>query len=272
MAFKFCDSMLNDYISSGYIVFRGIVPPSLLRDLRAQAEKARQLAHELNGPQTQRIQPLAKYGDRLDLKPFHDYNELPELKNACERLLGPGYTHGHIGIVGLLVEPLNRPTTCGWHRDAVVEVPLEAQDEGLKATLSEVLTDLRYFNQINCAIYADSCTWFVPGSHLRMVDLPGERQSTGQLPQAQIDAMSSVEAERFLLEHCRQFPGAVQVHLGPGDFLLYRNLAWHNGNYIPYQPRATIHDILQYEPDQSWIAKWGQAKKEAVARLNDRSK
>ena len=33
-------------------------------------------------------------------------------------------------------------------------------------------------------------------------------------------------------------PGAVQVYLGPGDFMVYRNLAWHCGLYLPYQPRG----------------------------------
>ena len=58
MAFQFQDSMVNEYLSQGYLILRGIVPPSLLTDLRREAEKARDLAHKLNGPQTQSIQPL----------------------------------------------------------------------------------------------------------------------------------------------------------------------------------------------------------------------
>ena len=81
--------------------------------------------------------------------------------------------------MGLLVEPLEHPWHIGWHRDGVVEVPPEARDETVNAKLAEVWHDLRHFNQVNCAIYADSCTWFVPGSHLRQWDLPGEAQSTG---------------------------------------------------------------------------------------------
>ena len=65
--------MLDEYLTRGHLVFRGIVPPSLLADLRRQADIARDLAHELNGPQTQRIQPLDQYGDKIDLQPFHDY-------------------------------------------------------------------------------------------------------------------------------------------------------------------------------------------------------
>ena len=123
MAFQFQDAMVNEYLSEGYLIFRGIVPPSLLSDLRREAEKARDLAHKLNGPQTQRIQPLSNYGDELDLKPFYDYTELPELRDAIEKLLGANYTHGHVDIMGLLVEPLEYPWHVGWHRDGVVEVP-----------------------------------------------------------------------------------------------------------------------------------------------------
>ena len=71
MAFQFQDYMVNEYLSQGYLVFREIVPPPLLTDLRREAEKARHLAHKLNGAQTQRIQPLSNYGDDLDLKPFY---------------------------------------------------------------------------------------------------------------------------------------------------------------------------------------------------------
>ena len=266
MAFHFCDSMVNDYLTRGYLVFRGIVPPSLLRDLRVEADKARALAHELNGPQTQRIQPLSEYGDSLNLKPFQDYTELTELRDAIERLLGDGYTHGHVEIMGILVEPLERPWNCGWHRDGVVEVPPEAYDEIVRSKLAEVWHDLHYFNQVNCAIYAESCTWFVPGSHLRQSDMPGERQTVGDpMLKGPLEGLSNTEAERFYLEHCEQFPGAVQMHLGPGDFMVYRNLAWHNGNYVTYQPRATIHDVVRYERGGGWS--WVQTKKEAVERV-----
>lgn len=270
MAFEFHDSMVNDYLSQGYLIFRGIVPPSLLSDLRVEADKARHLAHKLNGPQTQRIQPLEKYGDDLNLKPFQDYTELPELRDAIGRLLGSDYSHGQLNIMGLLVEPLERPWTCGWHRDGVVEVPPDAYDETVRAKLAETWHNLRTFNQVNCAIYADSCTWFVPGSHLRQRDLPGERQTTGDpMLRRPPDDMSNVEAERFYDEHCRQFPGAVQVHLAAGDFMVYRNLAWHTGNYITYQPRATIHDIVRSLITSGWRG-WEDTKREAIQRRKER--
>lgn len=267
MEHVFRESMVDEYLTRGYLVFEGIVPPALLRDLRAQADVARDLGHRLNGPQAQRIQPLDRYGDDLDLQPFRDYVELEALRLAVEKLLGPGYTHGHLHIMGLLIEPKGHPWHCGWHRDGVVEVPPEARDGRVNAVLDEIWHDLRFFNQVNCALYADSCTWFVPGSHLRSFDLPGERQSTGQDEMRQPPAgMSHVEAERYYIDHCRAMPRSVQVHLRPGDFMIYRNLAWHTGLYMPSQPRATIHDIVSHEDRADWGERWGQAKKRAIER------
>jgi hypothetical protein len=262
-------SDINHYLSQGYLVFRGIIPPALLNDLRRQADIARDLGHEINGPQTQRIQPLDRYGDRLDLQPFRDYVELPALREAVDNLLGPGYTHGHLDIMGLLIEPQDHPWHCGWHRDGVVEVPPAGRTPEVRATMDELWHDLRTFNQVNCALYADSCTWFVPGSHLRSFDLPGETQSTGDPAMSKApEELSAAEAERFYLAHCQNMPGAVQVHLNAGDFMIYRNQGWHTGFYLPYQPRATIHDIIGH-PDRDIVTKrWRQAQQEAREALS----
>ncbi len=257
---------IDRYLTQGYRIFRGIIPPTLLRDLRRQADLARALAHELNGPQTQRIQPLEQYEDRIDLQPFRDYVNLPALHDAIEELLGPGYTHAHLHIMGLLVEPAEHPWHCGWHRDGVVEVPPEARTPELAAEMNEFWHDLRVFNQVNCALYADACTWFVPGSHLRSFDVSGEVQSAGmeamQTPPA---GLSDVEAERFYLQHCLDMPGAIQIHLNAGDFLLYRNLAWHTGLYLSYQPRATIHDIVSHPKGSEITARWREVQQQARA-------
>ncbi len=268
MSFKFEPTMVEQYLEHGYLVFQRIIPPSLLRDLRRQADHARVLAHRLNGPQTQRIQPLDKYAEDLDLTPFQDYAELPALKEAVDQLLGPGYTHAHLDIMGLLVEPAERPWHCGWHRDGVVEVPPEARDETVTSFMADIWHDLRFYNQVNCAIYADSCTWFVPGSHKRQDDLPGEVQSTGIAGLRNPDGqLADEEVEQDLFEHCRDMPGAVPVHLGPGDFMIYRNLGWHTGLYLPYQPRATIHDVVSHPDIHEFREVWRRVKSDAIGRV-----
>jgi hypothetical protein len=268
MAFRFHESMCDQYLTQGYMIFRGIVPVSLLSDLRREADRARALAHDVNGAQTQRIQPLLKFADRINIQPFEDYCQLPALHNAVTRLLGPHYSPGQTRIMGLLVEPLNHPWTCGWHRDGVVELRPEVRDDKVRAKLHEMWYDLRVFNQVNCAIYSDTCTWFVPGSHLRQYDLPGEVESTyDEAFKKRLTKLSYVAAERALMDHGRNFPGAIQVHLHAGDYMIYRNHGWHNGIYLPYQPRATIHDTVLYSGDKHDHKYW-ETKKEAQARYD----
>ena len=268
MAFKFCDAMIDQYLTQGYLNMRGIVPPSLLGDLRRQADIARNLAHALNGPQTQRLQPLDQYSDKIEVQPFLDYIELAALREAITRLLGQGYTHGHLHIMGLLVEPRDHPWHCGWHRDGVVEVPPEGRDEVVNSFMNQVWYDLRIYNQVNCALYQDSCTWFVPGSHLRQKDLPGEMQSTGDPGLRNMpDDWTNEKMEQHVFTHCRNMPGVIPVHLEPGDYMIYRNLGWHCGVYLPYQPRATIHDVVSHDATIPWREEWSKVKKAAVARM-----
>ena len=271
MAFVFQETMIDQYWREGYLIFRRILPPSLLTDLRRQADKARDLAHRLNGPQTQRLQPLDRYGDDIDLQPFRDYAELDTLKDTVDRLLGPGFTHAHLDVMGILVEPVERPWHCGWHRDGVVEVPAEARDAEVEAFMAGIWHDKRFYNQVNCALYADSCTWFVPGSHLRQRDMPGEHQSAGiaWLRNPPEDWIAE-EAEQRYFEHCQAMPSAVPVHLGPGDFLIYRNLGWHTGLYLPYQPRATIHDVISHPDITEFRVEWRAVKEAALDRMKAR--
>ena len=269
--FEFEDRMVNQYWSNGYIVLRQILPGSLLKDLRVAADQARALAYKLNGPQTQRIQPLVNYADDLDLQAFYDYCELPELVDAIHQLMGPEYRHHNIERMGLLVDPDGHSWNQGWHRDAVVEVPHAVQtDAEFQATLDGAWHDRRLFNQVNCAIYNDSCTWYVPGSHARRRDLPGELQSIGfpSLPQW-ADYATEAEFEQACYQHCASFPGAQQMHLIAGDFMLYRSHGWHCGNYLCYQPRATIHDGCVYTEGEfvtEYRKRWAQVKERAVAR------
>lgn len=258
MPFEFRDSMVNEYWSLGYVIFRRILPGSLLRDLRVEADKARALAHELHGPQAQRLQPIAKYSDRINYKPFRDYAELPELHASINRLLGPtsdGATVYHSyrerDVLGLLVEPIERPRHHGWHRDWVSDVALDEQrmPERLRKE-AWVFENKVEMNQVNCAIYPDPCLWYVPGSHARRIDLPGERQGSCYIKEKNpFDLMegSHAELERAYLEACYDFPGAVRVYLDPGDFMVYRNLGWHTGVYTTYTPRATIHDGVGFK-------------------------
>ncbi|MCJ8329499.1 MAG: hypothetical protein MJH11_05860 [Lentisphaeria bacterium] len=266
MAFEFNESW-DEHWERGYTIFKGIVPGSLLTDLRIEADKARALAHEINGSQSHRIQPIDKYDQQINQKPFQDYCELPELHTAVEKLLGPDYTHGHRNIMGILVEPLDHTWNQGWHRDGMVEIPVAAQsDPEVIACQKERTQDRRGYNQINCAIYRDATLWVVPGSHSRMENLEGEIQTcyTDALPTIK-DGQSDVEFERECLAHCQSFPGAQQIVLEPGDFMIYRSNAWHCAHIVKYQPRATIHDSCHYHGKTDWQYHWPDVKKRVKA-------
>ena len=132
--------------------------------------------------------------------------------------------------MGVLFEPAGSPWCTHWHRDWRDNIP------GLElARWDEHFADDRYFNQVNCALYADSCTWVVPGSHLRR-DLPCEAARFPERPIAapDLEGQSAAERELSCREYARSMPGARQLFLDAGDFCLYRNTLWHLGSYVPY--------------------------------------
>ncbi len=236
MPFTFTDQHIEAYHTQGYTVFRRILPPTLIRDLRRVTDEARKMARKKSGGQVQRLQPVSQY--ELDQQPFIDYGELPELVDAITRVLTPRHSHGNRDLFGVLLEPRDTPWCTNWHRDwrdNAAGLPLELWDE--------VFSDIDYFNQINCALYDDASTWMVPGSHLRR-DLEREIILFPDRPikGPDLDGKSSEECEATCLAYAESMPAGVQVHLNAGDFALYRNTLWHLGNYVPYKKRATIHD------------------------------
>ncbi len=258
MSFTFSDQHIDDYRTLGYTVFSQILPPTLIADLRRSAAQARDIARRENSPQAQRLQPVGKYD--IEQQPFIDYAELAPLKDAIHRLLSPAHNHGNRDIFGILLEPADEPYCTQWHRDWRDNAP------GLDLSKwHEYFLDDRYFNQINCALYGDSCTWVVPGSHLRR-DLPREIERFPERPIAgpSLAGLSSAEREHTCLDYVRSMPGAVQLHLEAGDFCLYRNTLWHLGNYVPYRQRATLHDAAETPEFAVWR---DAARADAQARI-----
>lgn len=253
MAFKFSEAHVANYLAEGYTIFRGIVPGSLIRDLRKVALKGRELAREVRGAQAQRIQPVGDYD--LDPRPFKDYAELPELLDALRRVVGPSAWHGDPTMLGILVEPADAPWCTSWHRDVTGSTPgIDAEE------LERLRANPLYFNQVNCALYDDTSTWYVPGSHLR-ADVPGETAHVDTCPTlewqgALPDGVLAEEQEQRCLAYCREMPRAICLDLGAGDFGLYRPLGWHLGNYVPYRIRATLHDAVFTPEAKAWYATW----------------
>ncbi len=232
------------YRAQGWIVFRQAVPASLIADLRRSAGQARELARRLDGPQTQRLQTVGRHAE-VDAGPLKDFTELPELNAALQALLSPRHYLSPPAAMAFLFEPAERCWATEWHRDWRDHMSA-AQFEGVFAGDWEATaTDLNLFNQINCALYEDTSTWYVPGTHARLQDTPAEVAAAKAADRAAVENTAGTRSEAaqevFLRDYCEGMPGAVQLTLQAGDIALYRSIGWHIGSYVPYRKRATLH-------------------------------
>jgi len=247
MGFTFSDRHIDDYYSRGVTVFRGILPATLLDELRAVTDQARELAREKSGPQAQRLQPVGAFD--IDQKPFEEYAALPELRDAITRVLGVDtFRFGNTALMGVLLEPAELPWCTNWHRDWRDHNPGFSIEEW-----NDIFLDIEFMNQINCALYEDTSTWVVPGSHLRQnLERELERFPERPVPGPDLEGKSSGEREYLCREYCLSLPGAEQLTLNAGDFALYRASMWHLGNYVPYRKRATLHDAVLTPRSAAW--------------------
>ena len=113
--------------------------------------------------------------------------------------------------------------------------------------------DPHWFNQINCPLYEDNCTWYVPGSHLRD-DLPDEIDAAGA-PLPPEDEPCETR-ERTCLEYTQAMPRSERLYMDAGDFALYHPNGWHLGNYLPGRRRVTIHDFAPTPRLLDWYDRW----------------
>lgn len=245
MSFKFTTRHIQDYHERGYTVFRDIIPAPLLSQLRREADKGRPLARIASGPNAQRLQPLVNYPE-IDMAPFRELALLPGLVSAINSIFEVYYGHAvdttaDLAYMGVLYEPENSPRCMRWHRD------FRDLHAGINVDKwREKMHDIRFFNQTNVALYRDSCLWAVPGSHLRL-DTPDEIRRFPLRPVEPPPNTNNTNAESAEYEYKKyvmSMPGAEQIHLDAGDYLLYRNSLWHTGFYLPYQKRATIHGTI----------------------------
>ena len=262
MAYELKEEDIARYYKDGYIVFRRIIPASLVRDLRVEADKGTILARNKRGPQTQRLQPVQAYAGELNMKPFQDYKELPDLNDAIHKLLTPNHYHGVADVLGILIEPANVAWCTSWHRDITLKTSRLSESE-----FYDLLLDWNSMNQINAPLYDDNCTWFVPGTHVRMKDLPSEHAAAVRdmelgvgWPNVAVEAENPVQREYNCFAYCQGMPGAVQLQLQAGDFALYRPAGLHLGCYLPYQRRATLHDILFTPQLETWWRAWAKGE------------
>ena len=244
MGFAFGEHHIDEYHTQGFTVFRDVIAPPLLAELRRQADIGRPIARRVGGGNAQRLQPLVKHPE-IDMTPFDELDRLPVLDRALRDLFaGQPDMATELSLarewVGILYEPGESPYCMPWHRDYRDLHP------GVDLRKWQTLVhDLRMFNQTNVALYDDGCLWAVPGSHLRR-DTPQEirRFPDRPIPHPNVARLDPEQAELVCRAYVQSMPGAVQIRLNAGDFMLYRNTIWHTGNYVPYIKRATIHGAL----------------------------
>ena len=249
MTFKFSENHIVEFQTQGYTVFKGIIPTSLIRDLRKASDRAREIAREEKGAQVQRLQPVASYD--IDQQPFIDFGELPDLVGAVAGVLTPDHRPSSPETLGILLEPADNPYCTMWHRDGRDRKGTDI------SKWREVALNINHYSQTNCPLYADGSLWYVPGSHLRVDDLQRESDLFPLERERQMIVFpdkSVEERERLSLEYTRSMPGAIQLHLKAGDYALYRSVAWHLGNYVPYIKRATLHDVVDTREFAEWRA------------------
>ncbi len=246
MKFEVTEETIQKYRDEGYHIFPQVIPASLLKDLRRESTKARELAYRDNGPQAQRITFLRDYAEELDLKPYQDFSEIDGLNEAVQALTSPNHRVKPAPDSTLLFSPRTRPWSTEWHRDwrdHVLED--EFQREVGDDRWLEIVNDPDFFNQVNCPLYEDTSTWYVPGSYRRVHNTDEEmavfRSTTQEELRDEDNVKTDEELELSCLNYCQSMPGSVQLVLNPGDFCIYRNTGWHLGNYVPYRDRMTLH-------------------------------
>jgi hypothetical protein len=247
MAFEFSEKHIDEFQNDGITVFRGILPPSLISDLRRVCDEGAAIVRAQRSGQVQRFQPVSAYN--IDQQPFVDYAELPALRDALARVAGPQCIYGDRDCLGVLIEPQDIPYRIAWHRDA--------RDDFDEAEWEYWMKQPSFGNQVNCALYEDSCTWYVPGSHKRG-DTEDERRAEegSRRPQTNENDPTHAEMERICLENCARMPGAVRLYLDAGDFALYSACGWHTGNYTTYKIRRTLHEgVLDPVLMERWSAR-----------------
>jgi len=233
------------YREEGYHIIPQIIPASLLKDLRCESAKAQEIARRLDGPQAQRLSVLQDYSDELNMKVFQDFDEIEGLVQAIQDLLTTDHFLQPTAEATILFGPKDRPWSTECHRDFRDHIEEEPWNEHLANDWEKIANNFNYWNQVNCPLYEDNSTWYVPRSFQRTHNTIEENElyafSTQELLLDEANEQTDEALELYCLNYCQAMPDAVQLVLNPGDFCIYRNVAWHIGNYVPYRKRMTIH-------------------------------
>lgn len=236
---------MEEYRRDGFTVFRNLVPEPLVTRLLAQSHIARELVRarriDMDQPDEDRLQPVWAYDDHLDLEPFTDFVNAPELKRAARLLLSRRHVAG--AFLGLLVEPNAGVDCLSWHRD-VRALWINGFDE---VEFQRRSANPRLLSQHSVPLLPDSSFWIVPGSANRG-DTEHERSAARELASICRKAKENgawTQDSEALQVLAAKMPGSVRVMLEPGDVMFYRAGSWHLSIKSADVPRATLIDRFQ---------------------------
>jgi hypothetical protein len=236
------ESHRKEYHDIGLTILRDAIPRDLLEILREHGKAAREVARGHEGAQARELQPIWDYPE-VDPQPFQAFLALERLSEAVQHLLSADHTPA---VLGVLIEPAERPVCTEWHRDWLYHASVD------RNRFWDCAQDLKMFGIMTAALYDDHCFWFVPGSHNRP-DTQAELEAAHAVNPAHLRGDGpEVDAELSTLHYARRMPGAVQVHLMASDIMLWRQSAWHLGRYLPYAPRLSLTDAFLGPGDRAW--------------------
>ena len=220
------EGMRQQYFAQGYYVLRHALSVPQVERARDAVRHLAERAAAPGGPELPWINRDRRLPDRLSglLRP--DYFE-PAFAEHLEDSLVIATIEGllkrtvRLSLFGMLAGGEGRPYVQGWHRDAG-EVENDAQ-------LAQDLARLHQAMQLNLPLYPDHFLQLVPGSHRR-------RGTT--------DERAAVADGR-----AHPMPGAITLHLNPGDCVFYWPQVYHRGFNPEGHRRWTFHHAF-------WAADW----------------
>ena len=174
MAFGFSDEDNEQYEREGYVIFREIVPASLMNDIRNAIEPVEEfIAHNARvdsragkreKPDMRRYGPLSEYEHLMpSLKPIQDFCELPALLDAVQRITSPECNYGTPETLEVLRSPAAIFSTA-WHRD-FLRTPGESGAPTYQELFDDMAKEPTWFHQFNCPLYRELSLWYVPGTY-----------------------------------------------------------------------------------------------------------
>jgi len=267
MAFRVTDQHIVDYFHHGYAVFRGVIEPTLLEELRRAGDEVEKLSYGKYSVKVSRSPSIGRVWEDLSprsRKAFTDYGEYAPLRDAIHAVLSPQHMHTRLVNLAIFLTEKDGPVVQDWHRDMAENYPGVDNERFALEKLDPLL-----FTQYNCALYTDACLWYVPGSAGRKntrseLAAAGPSYSgvegRGRVINPDLEGKSYAEREALCRAYCEAMPNAINLVLEGGDYAVYRPIGWHTGYYAPHRKRLTLHDWPCSQELVDWYEKRSKAR------------